>query len=162
MRFQIRQKIFSFGDNFTINDESGTPHFQVAGKVFSLGDKLTLLDMQGNELYYIEQQLLRLMAEYTLYQKGRAVASCKKRFSLFGSKFDIYSDYGNFTIEGAPFNYNYEIYKDGCLVATVNKQFFSLSDTYGVDIADSEDYGFILSLVIIIDQVVHDDNKNNH
>ena len=31
------------------------------------------------------------------------------------------------------------------------------SDTYGVDIADDEDYGFILALVIVIDQVLHDD-----
>ncbi len=162
MVFQIKQKIFSFGDNFTITDEDGTPHYQVAGKVFSLGDKLTLLDMNGEEQFYIEQKLLKLFAEYTLYQKGQPVATCKKRFSLFGSKFDIFSDFGNFSIEGAPMNYNYAIFKDSRLVATVDKKFFSFSDTYGVDIADNEDFGFILSLVIVIDQVVHDDNKNNH
>lgn len=162
MRFQIRQKIFSFGDNFTVKDEQGNDHYMVQGKVFSLGDKLTLMDMQGRELYYIEQQLLRMLAEYKLYSSGQVVATCKKRFSLFGSKFDIYSPSGDYTIEGRPLNYNYSIYKNGQLVATVDKQFFSLSDTYGVEVADGEDYAFIISLVIIIDQVVHDNEGQRH
>lgn len=162
MRFQIRQKIFSFGDNFTIKDQDDRDCYQVQGKVFSLGDKLSLQDMYGNELYYIEQQIMRLFAEYNLYKDGQQVAMCKKRFSLLGSKFDITSSMGNFEINGRPLNYNYEIIKDGRLVATVDKQFFSFSDTYGVDIADSEDYAFILSLVIVIDQVVHDNEGQRH
>ena len=55
MRFIVRQKIFSFGDNFTIKDEYGREHFIVKGKVFSFGDKLRIYDMAGHELYYIEQ-----------------------------------------------------------------------------------------------------------
>ena len=162
MRFQIRQKIFSFGDNFTIKDENGQDYYQVQGKVFSLGDKLRIYDMTGKELYYIEQKLFKLLAEYSLYQGDRIIATAKKRFSLFGSKFDIISEKGNFEISGQPFNYNFQIFKNQQLVATVDKKFFSLSDTYGVEIADSEDYAFIISLIIIIDQVVHDNRNNNH
>lgn len=162
MRFQIKQKIFSFGDTFTIKDENNRDYYQVQGKVFSLGDKLSLQDMNGQELYYIEQQLMRMFAEYKLYRDGSVVATCKKRFSLFGSKFDIMSKQGNFTIEGQPFNYNYQIYKDGQQIANVDKQFFSFSDTYGVDIADGMDDALVLSLVIIIDQVVHDNEGNKH
>lgn len=162
MRFQVRQKIFSFGDSFTIKDESDIDYYQVQGKVFSLGDKLSFQDMQGNELYYIEQQLMRMLAEYKLYSNGQVVARCQKRFSLFGSKFDIVNTTDNYTIDGKPLNYNYSIMKNGQLVATVDKQFFSLSDTYGVDIKDGEDYAFILSLVIIIDQVVHDNEGQRH
>ena len=36
MRFIVRQKVFSFGDNFTIKDETGNEHFIVRGKVFAL------------------------------------------------------------------------------------------------------------------------------
>lgn len=162
MRFQIRQKVFSFGDNFIIKDEYDEPHFQVEGKVFSLGDKLRLLDSSGRELFYIEQQLFKLFSEYNLYANGEVVAKCKRRFALLGVKFDITSSYGNFTIEGSPMSYNFRILKNNRVIATADKRFFSFSDTYGVDIDDSEDYGFILSLVIIIDQVVHDSNKNHN
>lgn len=162
MNYQIRQKIFSFGDNFIINDLNGNPQFQVEGKVFSFGDKLTIYDMAGNELFYIEQQLLKLFAEYNLYRNGQQVATCKKKFSFLGAQFDITSNQGDYQIQGKPLSYNFQIFKNGNQVADINKQFLSLSDTYQVSIADSEDQGFMIALVIIIDQVVHDDNKNNH
>ena len=46
-RYQIREKIFSLGDNFTIKDASGEDAFTVKSKLFSVGDKLTLEDMNG-------------------------------------------------------------------------------------------------------------------
>jgi len=51
--------------------------------------------------------------------------------------------------------------KNGVPVAVVSKKFFSFSDTYGVDIADNENHAFILALVIVIDQVLHDNENNN-
>ena len=52
MRFIVRQRIFSFGDSFTIKDELGNDHFVVKGRVFTLGNKLRIYDMAGQELYY--------------------------------------------------------------------------------------------------------------
>ena len=160
MVFQVKQKLFSLGDKFTIRDRDGLDCFQVQGKVLSLGAKLSFQDMMGHELYYIEQQLLRLLAEYRIYQNGNVLASCQQKFSLLGSKFEISSQKGHYTIVGQPLNYNYEILKDGQRVAIINKQFFSFSDTYGVEIEATEEEAFILSLVIVIDQVVHN-NENN-
>lgn len=159
MRFQVREKVFSFGDDFTIKDATGNDYFIVKGKVFSLGDKLRLYNMAGQELFYIEQKLMRLLPEYTIYGGGRPVATVKKKISFFGSKFMIDSEYGSYDIEGQPFNYSFEVNKNGGRVATVSKQFFSFSDTYGVDVSDQEDYGFILALVIVIDQIIHDNKK---
>lgn len=161
MRFQVKEKIFSFGDDFTIKDEMGNDFFVVKGKVFSFGDKLRLFSMSGQELFYIEQKLMRLLPEYTIYCDGNPVAMVKKKLAFFGSKFTIESQYGHYDIEGQPFNYNFSIIKNGSLVATISKKFFSFSDTYGVDISDNEDYGFIMALTIVIDQIIHDDRKHN-
>ena len=46
-RYQIRQKIFSLGDNFTIKDEMGRDVFTVRSKLLSFSDKLALEDMAG-------------------------------------------------------------------------------------------------------------------
>jgi len=43
-------------------------------------------------------------------------------------------------------------------VATISKKFFSLADTYGVEVAANEDQAFILALAIVIDQVI-DENE---
>lgn len=48
MRFLVKQKIFSFGDNFVIKDDEGNDRFVVKGKVFALGDKLRIYDMALN------------------------------------------------------------------------------------------------------------------
>ena len=161
MRFMVKQKIFSFGDNFTINDEYGNPHFQVKGKVFAIGDKLRIYDMMGNELVYIEQKVFRLLPEYTIYFNGKAAAKVKEEFTFFKPRFNIESIMGNYSIEGNFWGMDFNILKNGEFVAQVSKKWFSWSDTYGVDIADGEDYAFILALVIVIDQVIHDNNHNN-
>lgn len=160
MRFQVKQKIFTFADQFTIKDEQDRDYYIVEGKVFSLGRKLRLHDLNGTELYYIEQKLMKLFAEYHLYQGGNVVATCKQKFSIFGSKFEIASNKGHFEIQGQPLNYNYQILNNGRVIATADKKFFSFSDTYGVDINDDQEYPFILSLIIVIDQVVHQNNNN--
>ncbi len=160
MRFIVRQKIFSFGDNFTIKDEHGNEHFLVRGKVFTFGDKLRVYNMAGRELYYIEQKLLRFLPEYTIYQSGQPVARVKKEFTFFKPKFNITSTLGNFTIEGNLLAMDFSIRKNGRHVAQVSKRWFAFADTYGIDIAEGEDYGFLVTLVIVIDQVLHDDNHN--
>jgi len=161
MRFKVKQKIFSFGDNFVIRDEWDREQYMVKGKVFALGDKLRFYDMSGRELLYIEQKLFRFLPEYTIYQGSRPIATVKKEFSFFRPRFNIWSTMGDYRIEGNFFGMDFSILKNGSVVAQVSKKWFSWADTYGVDIDDTENYAFILALVIIIDQVIHDNNHNN-
>ena len=161
MRFIVRQRIFSFGDSFTIKDELGNDHFVVKGRVFTLGNKLRIYDMAGQELYYIEQKILRFLPEYNIYQSGRHMAMVKREFTFFKPRFNITSTLGNFTIEGNFLGMYLSILRNGIPVAEISKRWFSFSDTYGVDIAEGEDYGFLLALAIVIDQVIHDNNRNN-
>ena len=58
MRYVMKQKLFSLGDDFYIKDESGGDVFFVDGKVFTLGKKLSFQDLEGNELAFIKQKLL--------------------------------------------------------------------------------------------------------
>lgn len=87
------------------------------------------------------------------------LAICKQKLSFLGSKFDIQSPMGSFRIEGRPMNYNFELFKDNQLVAVVDKKFFAFSDSYGVDVVEGVDHGLILSLVIIIDQAIHNNQS---
>ena len=160
MRYLIRQKIFSFGDNFTIKDELEQDRYIVRGKVFSFGDKLKIEDLNGNELFYIEQQLFRFLPEYYIYAGGQQMAMVKKQLSFFTPKFIIDSGYGAYDIQGNIFGYDFQIYKDGRIVAAINKEWFAFSDSYGVEIEDGEDHAFLLTLAIVIDQVLHDEKKH--
>ncbi len=161
MRYVVKQRVFSFGDNFTIKDEAGNDCFVVKGKVFTFGDKLSMYDMYGQELVYIEQRLFRFLPEYSIYYRGQLYATVKKEFTFFKPKFNIQSYVGNYTIQGEFFNLDFSIFKEGRHVATVSKKWLSWGDTYSVDIAEDEDHAFILALVIVIDQVLHDDSKRD-
>ncbi|MCF6462229.1 LURP-one-related/scramblase family protein [Clostridium sp. Cult1] len=161
MRYIIKEKIFTFADRFNIEDEHGYPQYEVVGKIFSLGNKLNIYDLNGRELIYIEQQLLRFLPEYHIYRDGSLIGKIKKEFTFFKPKFYIESSYGDLTIDGDVFHHDFNILKNGQPVAWINKKWISFSDTYSVDILDEEDQPFILSIVIVLDQIFYDGNRNN-
>ena len=162
MKFYMREKIFSIGDKFSIKDASGDDVFNVEGKIFSMGNKLKIHDMGGNEIVYIEQKLFKLLPEYSIYLNGNYAAKVKKEFTFFSNRFHIESNMGNYEIEGDFLAHDFSIMKNGSTIAEINKKWAALADTYEIEIIEQENYAFILALVIVIDQVLHDNkNKSN-
>ncbi|MBN2879776.1 MAG: LURP-one-related family protein [Clostridia bacterium] len=163
MRVSIKQKVFSFGDKFSVNAEDGTPIIYVEGKVFSVGNKLKVLGSDGSELFYIEQKVFKLLPEYRIFSGGQEIAFIKKEFTFLKPKINITSTYGNFTIDGNMIGYNFSISKNGKVVGTVSKKFVAFSDSYTLDIFDEEEnIPFLITLTIVIDQILHDgDNRNS-
>lgn len=159
MRYKIRQRIFSLASSFTIKDEFDSDVYNVNGRLFTIGNKLTISDIAGIERVYIEQIPFRLLAEYNIYADNQLKAKVKKQFTFFNSKFDIEASDGSYTIEGNILAHEFRILKDNIVIATISKEFFSLSDTYGIDIASSEDDVFILALAIVVDMVCHHNKK---
>jgi len=158
MRYLMRQKLLSWGDDFVVKDEEGREAFFVDGKAFSLGNQLSFQDMQGNELAFIRQKLLAWGPTYEIYRGGDVRAVVKKDiFTLFHCSFSVdvpgpddLEARGDFT------DHEYAFRRGDDLVATVSKRWFSLADTYGVDIADGEDDILILASTVVIDMACHE------
>jgi uncharacterized protein YxjI len=86
----MKQKLFSLGDDFYIQDESGQNVFFVDGKVFALGDHLSFQDLAGNELAFIRQKLLAWGPTYEIYRNGTLYATIKKEiFTFFHCRFSV-------------------------------------------------------------------------
>lgn len=160
MRYLIREKVFSFSDRFNIMDESGNARFEVEGQFFSMGNKLRIYDLNGRELIYIEQKIWRFLPEYNIYRSDNLIARVKKELTLFKPRFIIESQYGDLTIEGDIFAHSFNILKNGKPVAWISKKWISFSDTYSIEISDGEDDAFFLSLSIVLDQILYDNNNN--
>lgn len=64
----------------------------------------------------------------------------------------------DYRITGSILDYDYRFERQGRTVAQVSKRFFSIRDSYGVDIEDGEDDVSILATCVVIDMVAHDDN----
>ncbi len=158
----MKQKLFCWGDDFTIKNEAGEDVFFVDGKAFSLGDKLSFQDMQGNELAFIRQKLLSWGPTYEIHRKGELAAVIKKHlFTLFRCRFTVdVPGPDDLEAEGSFLGREYTFAHSGRTVATVSKRWFSWADTYGVDIAEGEDDVLILASTVVIDMVCHGDRKD--
>ena len=161
MKFLIREKIFTFADRFEIEDENGETKYKVVGEIFTFGNKLRLYDLNGMELIYIEQKLFRLLPEYYIYESGNLIGKIKKEFTFFKPHFQIVSNYGNLTIDGDIFHHEFNILRNGQIIAWISKKWVSWSDTYSIDILEGEDEAFLLSIVITLDQIFYDGQNNN-
>lgn len=161
MRYVMRQRMLSWGDDYTIQDESGRDVFYVDGKVFTLGQQASFQDMDGNELAYIQQRLLAWGPTYEITSRGRLRAIVKKAlFTLFACSFSVdVPGPDDLEANGNLLDYEYTFRRGDETVATVSKRWFALSDTYGVDIADGEDDILILASTVVIDLACHGDRK---
>jgi uncharacterized protein YxjI len=163
MRYVMRERILSWGDDFTIKDEHGQDAFYVDGKVFSFGDKLSLQDMNGNELALIDQKLLTWGPQYEIIRDGRTVAVVKKHlFTLFRARFTVdVPGPDDLEAQGDFLAHEYAFERHGREVARVSKRWFSWSDTYGVEVGDDEDPVLILASAVVIDLIAHPDKEGN-
>jgi uncharacterized protein YxjI len=161
MRYMMKQKLFSWGDDFTIRNEAGEDVFFVDGKAFSFGDKLSFQDMQKNELAFIRQKLLAWGPTYEITRDGALAAVVKKHlFTLFRCKFTVdVPGPDDLEAEGSFLDMEYTFTRSGQSVAEVSKRWFSFTDTYGVDIQEGEDDVLILASTVVIDMACHGDNR---
>jgi uncharacterized protein YxjI len=162
MRYVMKQRLFSWGDDFHIKDESGEEVFFVDGKAFSFGNQLSFQDLEGNELAFIKQKLLSWGPTYEIYREGELFAVVKKAlFTFFHCKFTVdVPGPDDLEAEGDFLDHEYTFSRGERSVALVSKQWFSWTDTYGVDIADEEDDVLILASTVAIDMACHGDKES--
>ncbi len=161
MRYLLRQRMLSLADGFQIKSENGDDIFAVKGTVFSLAKHLAFQDLDGNTLLSIEQQLMAWGATYAISKDDATVAVVKKElFNVFSYRFDIELSGGpSLETSGDFTNHEYVVTRNGQQVAAISKQWFAMTDTYGVDIGEGEDDVLILAIAVVIDLVCLPDQK---
>ena len=164
MRYQIKEKLLCLGDDFRIKDETGRDVFLVDGKAFTLlREKLSFQDMEGRELAFIRERVLSLRKSYEIHRDGRLAAVVKKDlFNFLRCHFTVdVPGPDDLEATGSFLDREYTFKRGGRKVASVSRKWFSLTDSYGVDIAEGEDDVLILASTVVIDQICHD-GKEDH
>jgi uncharacterized protein YxjI len=161
MRYMMKQKLFCWGDDFTIKNGAGEDMFFVDGKAFSFGEKLSFQDMQKNELAFIRQKLLAWGPTYEITRGGVVAAVVKKHlFTVFRCAFTVdVPGPDDIEAQGSFLDMEYTLTRAGQTIAEVSKRWFSFGDSYGVDIQEGEDDVLILASTVVIDMVCHSDQK---
>ena len=152
MKLYIKEKVFSWGDKFTVKDQLGNDKYIVEGEVLSWGKKLHVFDMMGNEIAFIKQEVWSFLPRYYVFCDGEQVAEIKKEFSFL---FPRYSIEGlGWEIEGRFMLHEYEITQNGRTIVSISKEWMTWGDSYELDIANPADEIVALAVVLTIDCVV--------
>lgn len=160
MRYQMQEKLVSFGDDYVIRDDSGREAFRVDGKVLTLRDALVLEDPAGNKLAHIHKKLLSIGKTYEISRDGAPDISIRKAlFSPLHCTFHVESGGDELEARGNLLDHEYTFTRNGREIASISKKWLSIRDTYGIDIADGEDHALILACAVAIDRMCHEEEE---
>jgi uncharacterized protein YxjI len=161
--YLIRERFFRLGEDSDITDEQGRMVLRVDGKVLSLRDRLVLRDPEGREVAQVQRKLMALRPAYQVSVAGREAAEVRKHFfTPFRDRFTIdVPGPDDLEMDGDLFDHEFTIRRGGQTVATVSKRWFSMRDTYAVDVAPGQDDLLILASVLALD-LAEDRERQQH
>ena len=156
MKYYIKQKFLSVGDDFEVFDESGKQVYYFDGKVLAIGRKTIVLDGAGAQVALIRKKLLSFRPTFIVWSDGVELAKIFKKRLSFRKTFIIdVPGPDDITVVGKLIEHDYSFYRNNYKIAEVSKKWFRGSDTYGVEIIDANDALLILSCMVVIDMVCH-------
>ncbi|HEU4976550.1 MAG TPA: LURP-one-related family protein [Baekduia sp.] len=157
VQYQLREKVFSIGDDFWIETAGGERAFKVDGKALRLRDTLELQSASGETLLKIQEKKLSVRDKMEIEHDGHTVATVKKALVGLRDRFTIdLESGGELKATGNIVDHEYTFERDGHKVAEVSKRWFRVRDTYGIEVAAGEDQALILAAAVCIDRMSHD------
>ena len=162
-RFQLKQRIFSIGEDFWIENDQGEAVYKVDGKALTIRETFLLEDRNGTELATIQAKLLALMPTMTIQRGGQPWAVVKKiPFTFFHQEYeiDVQGD-GIMVAKGDILDHEYQILAGDQPVATISRRWFSLRETYGIAIAPGQDEVLLLAAAVCVDEMSEDERKKH-
>ena len=149
MKLLFKQRFFSWLDSYDIYDEAGNTVYTVQGQL-AWGHCLKIFDARGIEVGMVKERILTFMPKFEIYMGNNYVGCISKEFSFLKPKYNI--DYNGWHVEGDFWEWDYDILNSGGQkIAQVSKQLFNWTDTYVIDVWDSQDAFSALMLVLAID-----------
>jgi uncharacterized protein YxjI len=160
-RYKMRQRLLSIGEDFEIEDDQGNPVYRVDGKLLRIRETFVLEDLAGHEVATIREKKIALRDTMNVLRGGEVVATIRKAWvTPFRDKFGIDVRGGeDMVAQGKILDHEYEIRQGGETVARVSKHWFTIRDTYGIEVAPGHDDGLILAVAVAIDEMAHDPDE---
>jgi len=156
VRFQMREKLMSIGDDSWIEDSDGRRAFKVNGKALRVRKTLILEDPSGRELFKIQDRPVRVrdVMEIEDAAGGTAATVRKAMITPLRERFSVSVPGGaDMDIQGNIVDHEYEISQGGSKVAEVSKKWFRVRDTYGVQVAPGHNEALVLAMTVCVDQL---------
>ena len=157
-RYQMREKMFSIGDDAWIEDQDGNRAFKADGKALRMRSTFILEDASGNEVASIQEKMLHIKDTMEIERGGSKIATVKKALvSPLRDRFDVKIEGGgDWDVQGNIVNHEYEITSGRDKVAEVSMKWFRVRDTYGIEVTPGQDVGLVLAVAVALDEMRRD------
>jgi uncharacterized protein YxjI len=157
-RFKMKEKMFTIGDDFWIENEQGQKAYKVNGKALRIADTLDFEGPNGQKLVGMHGKVITVRGTIRLERPGKPDANVKMDL------INIVRDHLVLNIQGEPdveirgnlLDHEYEFRRGRDQIAEVSKKWFRVRDTYGVQIAPGEDEVLLLAATVAVDQLMND------
>jgi uncharacterized protein YxjI len=162
MRYQVREKLFSIGDDFWVTDEQGNKAYLVDGKALSLRHTFELKDGSGAVVASIHKKLIAFRDSMEIERDGRVEATVKKAVisPLHHKSVVDLADGGQLEAVGNIIDKEFEIRAHGTILARVSRSWFRARDTYGVDVPDGQDDALMIAIAVCLDRIHHEEEEH--
>jgi uncharacterized protein YxjI len=155
MALCIRERIFSWSQNYDVTDENQKPRYRVKTDFWALTHKIHVYDEKGVEVAYIHEHLWSFLRKYDVYIQGQLKGVIKEKFSWFHPSYEI--DFMQAKLTGDIFEWNYQVVKGDEILATMNRKILSWANVYYLEVPDAANELPILALSLAVDAAHHDD-----
>ncbi|KAM0941201.1 putative tubby-like protein [Dioscorea sansibarensis] len=172
----VKKKALSLSDgDFSVLDVNGNVVFKVKGKLLSLRDRRVLVDAVGNPIISMQQKMISMHRRWQVFrgdssdEKDLLFSAKKSSLIQFKTNLDVFlasntTEHAcDFKIKGSYFERACTIYlgESNTIVAQMSRKYTVTNivlgkDTFGVTVYPNIDYAFIVSLIIILDEINKD------
>ena len=157
-RYQMREKLVSFGDDFWIENDRGERVFKVNGKMMRMRGTLDFENTEGKVKAQIQERMLRAKDSMAIEDgKGHKAAEVKRALiTPIRERWVVrIADGPDLEVQGDLLAHEYKIGDGKQKVAKVSKKWFRIRDSYGVQIEPDQNDAVILAVTVAIDAMVH-------
>lgn len=154
VHYQMREKMFSIGDDAWIEDDRGNRAFKADGKALRVRSTFVLEDANGNEVASIQEKMLHIKDTMEIERGGRTIATVKKALiSPLRDRYDVKIEGGDWDVQGNITSHEYEVTSGRDKVAEVSMKWFRVRDTYGIEVQPGQDVGLVLAVAVALDEM---------
>jgi len=161
MRYLVREKLFSIGDDFWVTDEPGNKVFLVDGKALRIRETFELKDASGAVVATIRRHMLTVHDSMDIERDHAVIATVRKALISPLHHRSVISLAGGGELEavGNVIDKEFEIRWGREVVAVVSRSWFRMRDTYGVDVAPGQDDALMIAIAVCLDRIHHDEQE---
>jgi|HubBroStandDraft_5_1064220.scaffolds.fasta_scaffold52449_2 uncharacterized protein YxjI len=160
MRYLVRERAFAAGEDFWVSDEAGNEVLRVDAQALRAHRPVfSLLDGSGAVVTTIRRDLIAMREMMEIERAGAVVATVRKALvSHIHHRFVVdLAAGGEMEAHGDIAEKEFEIRSGPAVLARVSRAWSTIRHSYGVEVAPGQDDPLMLSAVVCLDRIHHDE-----